>query len=219
MKDCKKAKECFSGYFDGLLEEDSKRELERHLETCPECRKEWNSYRSLFTAVRNLPPVEASGGFEARLAARIRREEAPRRSWWQDFARIPLPVPIGAAALILVAVFSYTHLADRAAPPAGESPAPVLAADTAGTRHNTLPSFLPDGISGGNVGMSTVSGGEMGPPRPVRFRPAPAHRLVDRNGDPIMGPAYPDPGEDRAERSRADSQGARGPVDTGPGRE
>ena len=133
MKDCKKAKERFSEYFDELLEGSSKRELERHLANCPACRKAWNSYRSIFTAVRNLPPVEAYGDFEARLAARIRREEAPRRSWWQDFARIPLPIPIGAAALILAAVFSYTHRADRPAPSPGESPSRLLAADTAGT--------------------------------------------------------------------------------------
>ncbi|MBN1825895.1 MAG: zf-HC2 domain-containing protein [Candidatus Eisenbacteria bacterium] len=215
MRDCKKAKQRFSEYFDEILEGDSKRDLERHLDACPECRKAWNSYRSLYRQVRNLPPVEVSGDFEARLRARIRREEAPRRAWWQDLSRMPLPLPVGAAALLLVAVFSYTRLADRPAPPMGENAPGALVADTAHTRENTLPSFLPGGIGSGNVGMSTVSGGEMGPPHPVRFRPTPAGRQVDWNGDPIMGPDYSHPANPHAEGAPTDSHDTRGSVDTG----
>ena len=119
-KSCKEARDLFSLHFDGELSPGDSSKLEEHFAACPSCTKAYNEYKSLFEAVHSIPSVKASGDFETRLQARLRREGAPRRgsSWWRDLSRIPLPVPLSAAAIILIAVFSYTRFSsDRPTTP------------------------------------------------------------------------------------------------------
>ncbi|MFH1278345.1 MAG: zf-HC2 domain-containing protein [Candidatus Eisenbacteria bacterium] len=183
-KFCGKAKEWFSPYFDGILDRDDCSKLEEHFHVCSYCKIDYDKFKSLFEQVRSLPEVPASEMFEARLRARIRREGAPtRRSWWQDFSRIPLPVPLGAAAVLLVAVFAYTRSGNEGGP-ARALPEPARTAevsDTIRTRTNTLPSFLEGTGPNGGVGRVASAGGGLAPVR---------HHLVDMNGVPLEGPYF-----------------------------
>lgn len=57
----KKYREWISAYFDGELTPAQKRELEQHLQACPECRQEFeemNSFESLMTKVSLPQPSE-----------------------------------------------------------------------------------------------------------------------------------------------------------------
>lgn len=188
---CKQAKQLFSNYFDETLQADSKSDLERHLRDCPRCASEYESYRSIFSTLRKMEPVQAPDGFEARLFARIRREETEsvRHSWWRDLGRIPFPMPLAAAALLLVAVFSYTQFLSRPQTPDLITPAGLVAGDTVRTRENTIPSFLSGARPPGGVGVSTVSGSGTAP------RGEGIHRLrvdtrsfYDQDGRILMGP-------------------------------
>jgi len=188
-KECKRANRSFSKYFDKVLPPGKAAWLEEHLRSCPDCRRAYEQYRSLFENLRRLPEVEASASFETRLFARIRGEERKGATsrWWHDLSRIPLPVPIGAAALILMAVFSYTQLTGGGGEDRGIEPrAPVIAGDTAESRENTLPSFLGGARPSGGADMRVVAddpGWGGGGSRSLVFVDD-----LDGNGDPIMGP-------------------------------
>jgi hypothetical protein len=173
----------------------------------------------MLRSVRALPAVEPSAGFEARLFARIRAERSlPARSrWWQDFARIPVPAALGAAALLLVAVFSYTYFSARApfVAETGRSTAGRTAApDTVPTRTNTRPSFL-GGFSANDVGL-TAGADLVGPPYPMEGR----HRSIaiavpcDLNGAPIEGPFEPVSREHLARPGHTPVSDSAGKVDT-----
>lgn len=202
---CNKAKEWFSPYFDGVLGSKDCSKLEEHFRVCTHCDSDYTRFKSLFEQVRALPEVPASGTFETRLRARIRREEAPaRRSWWTDFSRIPLPVPLGAAALLLIAVFAYTRSGDegtptRALPEPGRK---AEATDSARTRTNTLPSFLGGRGPGGAVGRVASAGGGLSAPR---------SHPVDMNGVPLEGPFFEieGPPSPRGDRSSVDTSRGR----------
>lgn len=57
-----KIKELISSYYDGELDEENKRTLKRHLEECPECRKEFEEMGKLEEAMSKMelkePPKE-----------------------------------------------------------------------------------------------------------------------------------------------------------------
>ncbi len=193
-KECRHAKDLFSDRLDGELESAEAAFLEGHLGGCGDCRAEWESFEKIFLAVRELPEIDVSGSFETRLAARIRLEEKGRRrgSWWTDLARLPLPMPLGAAAIVLFAVFAFNRYSgenpgNEGSIAAGESHT-APATDVARVE-NTRPSFLPDGAV---RGAGNVVALRYGPPRPRADLHANSrsHRPGDPVGVPLEGP-YP----------------------------
>ncbi len=192
---CNRARKLFSDCLDEELSGSREQGFKEHLQCCPECRSAWASYETTFLAVRSLPPLVVSDSFETRLRARIREKEgAPlgKTSWWSDFARIPLPVPIGAAGLLFVAIFAYNQFgavspsegtASIAASPERSAPSIV---------ENTRPSFAPNLLMPGNFGQ-VVDYGIYGPPRREVYQQprSPHHYLRDRNGAPLHGPTRP----------------------------
>ncbi|NNE10492.1 MAG: hypothetical protein HKN20_18170 [Gemmatimonadetes bacterium] len=137
----KRMRELFSDYFDGEVSAADRSTFEQLLEEDAVFRSEYESYASLFNQVRALPSIAVSDSFETRLRAKIRQESPPKNTgWWADFGRIPLPVPLGAAALVLVGVFSYGMLT-----PPSPSQVPVTA----------TPSVLSEPVAGPDRGEST----------------------------------------------------------------
>ena len=196
-KECKKARNWFSLYFDEELGPEDSSKLVQHFAVCDSCKTAYESYKTLFSRVRSVPSVEASDSFETRLHARIRSEGTKgtrRSSWWQDFSRIPLPVPVGAAALLLIGLFSYTRLVSDPSTPEVllEGPPLPTISDTAGLRDNTLPSWT-EGFrpATGDLGHRAAALDE-GPRAPAAERPT--IRFVaprDMNGVPLEGPYLP----------------------------
>jgi anti-sigma factor RsiW len=87
-------------YVDGRLKASEQRELERHLAACPACRVRVNEFRAVAGLLDELPQIEPSGGFDARVRARVAAEPA-KRSWWAWFA--PSPRVAFAASMLLLA--------------------------------------------------------------------------------------------------------------------
>jgi len=67
-----------SAYLDGALDESSRREVARHLETCPDCARELRLLKDTVGLVGTLPEVDLPEGFRAGLMERLaaRRREA-----------------------------------------------------------------------------------------------------------------------------------------------
>jgi anti-sigma factor RsiW len=104
---------------DGALPPARAKEIERHLESCEACRAERARLAAAATAFRRLPPApEPSPLFATRLAARLAREEGPRRSWaarlgaWVNPSsfRWKLAAPAAAAVLAGGVVFAAVRI-------------------------------------------------------------------------------------------------------------
>ncbi len=87
-------------YVDGRLKLSEQRKVEAHLAACPGCRVRVNEFRAVAGLLDELPQIQPSGAFDARVRARVAAEPA-RRSWWAWFA--PSPRVAFAASMLLVA--------------------------------------------------------------------------------------------------------------------
>ena len=86
---CEEANQSLDAYLDGELEPGKQRELEQHLNACPECRElleQQRQFRAFFTA--NAPRYKAPSQLKARVIARVRTERSQpklitfvRRPW------------------------------------------------------------------------------------------------------------------------------------------
>jgi len=87
-------------YVDGRLKAGEMKEMEAHLETCAACEMRVNEFRALSSLLDELPQIEPSGAFDARVRARVAAEPV-KQSWWSVFA--PSPRVAFAASMLLLA--------------------------------------------------------------------------------------------------------------------
>ena len=87
-------------YVDGRLKVSEQREVEAHLAGCAACRVRVNEFRAVSGLLDELPQIEPSGAFDARVRARVAAEPV-KQSWWAVFA--PSPRAAFAASLLLLA--------------------------------------------------------------------------------------------------------------------
>jgi anti-sigma factor RsiW len=98
---CKRIESKMLGYVDGRLKASEAREVETHLAGCATCRLRVNEFRAVSGLLDELPQIEPSAAFDARVRARVAAEPA-RRSWWAWFA--PSPRVAFAASMLLLAI-------------------------------------------------------------------------------------------------------------------
>ncbi len=101
---CGEARELFSALVDEALGPDERAVFDRHLAGCTECREELQRFTRLVSLVRAVEPERAPVGFVDRVL-----DQTGRAPWYRRLARwlvFPLPVklPLGAAAAVLVGV-------------------------------------------------------------------------------------------------------------------
>jgi anti-sigma factor RsiW len=87
-------------FVDGRLKVSEQREVEAHLAGCVACRVRVNEFRAVSGLLDELPQIEPSGAFDARVRARVAAEPV-KQSWWAVFA--PSPRAAFAASLLLLA--------------------------------------------------------------------------------------------------------------------
>jgi anti-sigma factor RsiW len=88
---------------DGRASADAQRVIEEHLAGCAACRKRVEELRKVWTALDEVPAIEPSFGFDARLRQRIAAE--PQRSRFFSFVpqpRLALSMALLAALTVLV---------------------------------------------------------------------------------------------------------------------
>jgi len=122
-------------YVDGRLKASEQRAVEAHLVECAACRVRVNEFRAVSGLLDELPEIEPSGAFDARVRARVAAEPV-KQSWWAVFA--PSPRAALAASMLLLATIWVgsrpnvnapgTHSQDVAVNPANVDPndLPVL---------------------------------------------------------------------------------------------
>jgi anti-sigma factor RsiW len=94
-------------YVDGRLKASEVREVETHIAACAVCRLRVNEFHSVAGLLDELPQIEPSPAFDARVRARVAALPA-RRSWWAWFAPSPR-VAFAASMLLLATVWISTR--------------------------------------------------------------------------------------------------------------
>ena len=87
-------------YVDGRLKESEHAEMEKHLAVCAACRLRVNEFRAVTGLLDELPQIEPSAAFDARVRARVAAEPA-KQGWWAWFT--PSPRVAFAASMLLLA--------------------------------------------------------------------------------------------------------------------
>ncbi len=97
--DCERIEKRLIAYMDGRASAAERREVEAHLADCGPCRTRAQEFRLLWGVLDEMPQVETSPAFDARLRARIAAEPS-RASLWEWL--VPSPRLALAVSLLLV---------------------------------------------------------------------------------------------------------------------
>jgi anti-sigma factor RsiW len=81
---CEKASQELIAYLDGRMDAVERRETEEHLEGCAACRQRAEEFRRIWSVMDEVPAIEPSFGFDARVRQRVAAE--PRGGWFTWFA-------------------------------------------------------------------------------------------------------------------------------------
>jgi predicted anti-sigma-YlaC factor YlaD len=95
---CEEASRDLIGYLDRRANSAERRAVEDHLASCAACRAYAEQLRGLWSVLDDVPAVEPSIGFDARVRARVAQEPQPRWFLWL----IPQPRLAFSLALLLV---------------------------------------------------------------------------------------------------------------------
>jgi anti-sigma factor RsiW len=87
-------------YVDGRLNEGERLEVQKHLESCAVCRLRVHEFSAVSSLLDELPMIEPSPAFDARVHALVAAEPA-KKSWWAW--TLPSPRVAFAASMLLVA--------------------------------------------------------------------------------------------------------------------
>jgi anti-sigma factor RsiW len=101
---CKRIEGKLVAFMDGRASDSDRRVVESHLKECAACQARVEGFSSVWAMLNEVPVVEPSQAFEARLRARM-AAEPQRQSFWAGIAAM-MPSPRLALAVALLAVFS-----------------------------------------------------------------------------------------------------------------
>jgi anti-sigma factor RsiW len=106
-----KARELFSDYLEGELDDGRTSELESHLEECEECRRDLKLFSDTMRAVSGLEEVEAPEDFATKVHHRLRRRLRHRRKATSPWShKIPFETICLIMLVILVAFYIMLYL-------------------------------------------------------------------------------------------------------------
>jgi len=100
---CEKMASRILGYVDGRLKESERLDAEKHLAACAPCRLRVEEFRAVSGLLDELPVIEPSPEFDARVHALVAAEPV-KQDWWA-WLRIPPRVAVAAPALLLATLW------------------------------------------------------------------------------------------------------------------
>jgi anti-sigma factor RsiW len=101
-------------YLDGRASSAERQKVEGHLAGCAACRSRAEEMRKVSMLLGEVPAIEPSFGFDARVRQRVAAE--PRRSWFGRL--VPAPRPAFAVALLIALTVLVAKLPSNRAPAA-----------------------------------------------------------------------------------------------------
>jgi anti-sigma factor RsiW len=101
---CEKMERRILGYVDGQLKESERLEVEKHLASCAPCTLRLNEFRAVSDLLGELPMIEPSDAFDARVHALVAAEPVAKQSWWAWFDFSPR-IAFAASMLLIAALY------------------------------------------------------------------------------------------------------------------
>jgi len=109
---CRRAQTLMHSFIDGMIDDQERSQLERHLSDCPSCEREARQLAKSLDLIHRLEPIQVSDNFnwKVKLAiARERNEMVSRsvadRSWWRRWNQRFAISAVATFALMVVAGF------------------------------------------------------------------------------------------------------------------
>jgi anti-sigma factor RsiW len=100
---CERMESKILGYVDGRLKESERPDVEKHLAACAPCRVRVAEFRAVSGLLDELPMIEPSAAFDARVYARVAAEPV-KQSWWA-WLKVSPRVAFAASMLLLATVW------------------------------------------------------------------------------------------------------------------
>jgi anti-sigma factor RsiW len=101
---CKRIEGKLVAFMDGRASDSDRRVVESHLKNCAACQARIEGFSGVWAMLNEVPVIEPSQAFEARLRARM-AAEPQRQNFWAGLSAM-LPSPRLALAVALLAIFS-----------------------------------------------------------------------------------------------------------------
>jgi anti-sigma factor RsiW len=133
---CQKMETRILAYVDGRLKQGERTEVEKHLEGCAACRLRVNEFRAVNELLDELPVIEPSGAFNARVHALVAAEPQKRSGWLAWFTPSPR-IAFVASMLLLATIWVGT----RSSPPPQIAPTDLPVVESAD--YDVISSFAP----------------------------------------------------------------------------
>lgn len=120
---CEKMASRILSYVDGRLKENERPDVEKHLAVCASCRLRVEEFRALSGLLDELPVIEPSPEFDARVRALVAAEPV-KQNWWA-WLRISPRIAFAASMLLLATLWLGFY--QRPQPPQLPWNSPVVA--------------------------------------------------------------------------------------------
>lgn len=124
--DCSRSRDLLSEYADGVLDTKTRADLERHLSSCAECRKDLSALQSLINDLGSLSPVAPPSDFLRQVHKRL--DHPSRLSQFMGKLLFPpkfkIPLQLAGALLVALLVFSVVTVQRQPYKPAEAPRAP-----------------------------------------------------------------------------------------------
>ena len=104
---CERMESRILAYMDGRLKESERAVVQKHLDACPACRVQATEFSSVSNLLDELPMIEPSPAFDARVRARLAAEPV-KQSWWAQLWTNLSPAPrlaFATSALLLATLY------------------------------------------------------------------------------------------------------------------
>ena len=100
---CEKMASRILGYVDGRLKESERLDAEKHLAACAPCRLRVEEFRAVSGLLDELPVIEPSAAFDARIHALVDAEPV-KQNWWA-WLRVSPRVAFATSMLLLASLW------------------------------------------------------------------------------------------------------------------
>jgi anti-sigma factor RsiW len=114
---CEKVENRILSYIDGRLKENERQDVEKHLASCSTCQLRVEEFRAVSGLLDELPVIEPSPAFDARVHALVAAEPV-KQSWWA-WLHVSPRVAFAASMLLLATLWLGFHQHPQPAPPWG----------------------------------------------------------------------------------------------------
>ncbi len=157
---CDKIRSSFSAYLDGAVSGQRMQQIAQHLETCRECRREFDSLRDVQRSLSLLGPIKAPADLGLKLRLAVSREHAQSRTSWLDTLAVkwdnairPMILQVSAGfAGTVVMVGGIALLLGMVA-----APEPVMANDQPAVGALTSPYYISSVLDPGAISVDQDS--------------------------------------------------------------